>query len=613
MATPKAIQLRDEAEARRLAAYLRGYVDEAEQERATFLAVVKDNRKLLLPRQPRANPPFEGACDLALLTAKYQINALRARLYRAILSPAPVFDIDCADEGVAQRLERFLEEVNDKQAHLRTAGARLLDGALTDGVGIAYVSWQTIQREQAGWAQDGMGAWRKARSDRTVYDGPQVEAIPIEKAWTYPPTSADFQKSSGVYVLTTQTGDDLLQASRNGDYDQEAVERMKTVSPDREARRTVSDDAREVSDGETTAIPFHANGYTITECYWRYAPDENKPAEDWLFTLHAPSYTLLRAIPNPWGHGRRPLVAVRVWPDRFGVAGDSALDLVGDIQRFTTVLIRMSVDAIALGISPPLMYDKAIGEDAARELAKRRGPGGMMPVEGHLLTEPKYKPLLDSPYRPDVAMPMLEMLRQYTERATGISDMSLGRVSSKQTTLGEVQEVLGEGDENEAMLVAEAAPSFVEIAETEMALFNEFADHTETQRLYAEANELPYNEQTTPLVFAAMVADLNTPYTILAAGSSEAGNRAMQVQKAQKMLELVATDPLSTPEQRFAAKASLVSALGTKAPERFIGTKDEYVQRALAMDQVQAALAQAQEQMEMQGKPGQPEGTLVGQ
>lgn len=597
MARPKPIQLADANEVAHVSGMLRSALQQAEAERKPYIERVEKNRELLKANQPLANPPWPGACELHIPMAKYYRNALHARLCRALLRTVPLWNVEpfpSTTKEASDLVELFLDFQARYVMRVIPRLKAVFQMALDDGVAGAYIITRTDVRRRNLWREVGTEApylpreqrrWERVSEEHVAYEGPWLEPVAVENFGVWPVQALSVESATGLYLLLAQSGDELLMRARTGDYDEEQVESLRAAPSDADALRRADLTLRGI--GTTTGIgeSFHGRVFQIADCYWRYAREEGEPASDWLFTIETKTGTLLRAIPDPWSHGLRPLVVFRAWPDRMGITGDSVADLVGDMQRAATAILRQLIDATAMGILPECKISESIPQRTREEIRKRRGPGGLIPVPDAFL-ERGIAPIRQSAFHPISGMPLLEMIRQVSERAVSLSDIALGKAAPRTITATEVEELLQEGAEPLAELVDEFSWSMSCVGDLIRWLDYEMAPLPTTQRIWRQAT----GDARPGLVG---IEELGGEYSILAAGTAEGTNRALQAQRAEKVLALVTTDPASTPEQVYAARLAVLQSWGVRNPERFIGTEAEFGQRMRGMAQAAVIARQA--------------------
>jgi hypothetical protein len=588
----KAIHLPPER-AGRLAAILCDDIAQAEIDRAEYIRQVKENRTLLKPHQELEHPPFAGACDLHVPFLRYARNALLARIRRALLGVSPIYFVEGQGKHAryAGQVEAFLQRQVTKQMGLPQQMRRVLQASLDDGVGVAYVTWRTEKRralqyqraherlfdEETGELLAEPGQIGKTRPWVTRYDGPQIEYIPIEHFGTFPAANADLERSTGVYLRTPMSGDELLVGVQAGDYDREAVEALRRWAGDAEILEHSDEQNREIAVSASSFgvdPSFTAAQFQITECYWKVEggrmKDEPAPAEDWLITLHEPSQTVLRAVPalDVWGHGLRPVVPIRLLPDKFGILGDSLADLAGEPQQFITTLMRQLVNGARKRSDPELfIMANAMSKDEFDDFKAHRGPGTYHPIRNiNQVQEALYPLQLEG--NPMELLPVIERIANWAQTATGVSNLTMGMVAPHAITAREVERMLEEGQEGIMDMVDTASEGVSQVGQLIKALDYVFSGRESIQQLWKEAN--PRSE-------VDVLTALGGTYDISAAGSTASSNKAIRKQQAMEKFMLFKDDPFvqANPKRMWQLRRDVLNAMGERNVEATIGSEHE--------------------------------------
>jgi hypothetical protein len=596
---PKPIQLTSE-QAREVSDALSRAIEVGESQRGTYLSKLRENRKLLNTDQPRPNPPWTGACGLSLPMVKWHRNVLLANYVGTLTSVSPIYNVE--GKPAADQVENFMEDLITKEQALAFHDTleTILASAIDDGTCVARVTRRKDVRQRTHWVKgnngvDGEPAWVRKRGQVTAYDGPAITVIPVENVGTWPPRCASIQRSVGVYVLSGQTGDEMRRLADGGEYDEEAVKSLESAPADEKAQENVSEDERGLTIADTGE--FGSRPFQVADCEWRVSVG-GKPVEDWLVTMHRASKTILRAIPTPWASGERHLVLFRPWQDKFGILGDSIVDLAGQPQQFIVTLLRMLVDGTALQMFPEMAVAKsALGTAGLREMKKRRGPMGVVPIEDGWFD--KIKPFVQATGSLQMAIPVIELLMNLLERGTGISPSRQAVPTPRAITATEIEEMLQEGDKLQRLTSQRVARSTSEVGRLMLWICYEFLGAETVQKHWRSV----LGQQAGEGILGAQ--EIGGDYTVMAAGSSESSNRALQQKRAQQVLDMVVENPASTPQQIYKARLRYLNALGERNPEQYIGTEEEFVQNFMRTAQAMAG-QQAQQGMVVGGGQAVP-------
>lgn len=590
-----------DSEASDLAGRLYNALEEAESDRAGYLASIKTVRELLRADQPRENPPWEGACDLHLPLLRSFRNAFLARANRALLTPSPIHYVE--GRGQMEReaegdVEQFVFEQCRRVLHLPRTYRPMLHSTFDDGTGVAYVTWETRTtrrlryREDTTYLVDEMGepvadeqgvpipldAPRRQAiyQEETVYDGPRVRVLPIDQAGVYPAAERDVQTAPGAYVRLSMTGTELWAGVTQGLYDRAAVLSVLEQQSAGEVAFAQTDEQEgkgvTLTDASMSSGEPMSRRYDVVEWYWSYAKPGQRVAMDWLITMHQDSRTILRATPNPWGHGRRPIVISHVLPPKFGIVGESLGDLAGSTQRFVATLLRLVVDASVLQIDPEIAVGSGITPAEVEKWQESRGPGKIRKFNADDLSK-VIQPFSNS-VDPRAVMPMVQELISFAERSTGYNNAFAGQPASRAITATELERMLEEGSELIMDMIDCGSHAVTDVGELILALDYEFSGNASVQQCWDAAN--PH------LAGADITTILGGEYDVTAAGTSATANKAIQAKNAQEQFLALKDDPFvladPTGKRSYALRRRLLVngyRMRRAEAEALIGTEQE--------------------------------------
>jgi hypothetical protein len=617
---PTPIQLNDD-EARGLADVLVDALTQAEADRAEYIRQLDDNRALFKNAQERSDAPFAGACNLHVPLLRYTSNALAAREVRSLLGTSPyIFVEGRSPRGVALagEVEHFLFEQFRRQLHYRDSWRPVIQEANDDGCSVTYYRWKTRQEKklhyvaaretvtdpETGEVLERAGQVAQKRLPVITYDGPEITRLPVDYVGTYPAAMGDMQESQGVYVRMTETGNELLAKVISGDYARRGAERLREWTAKGNTGQMRRSDEENAGIGVTDASvnvdrSFHNTPFEITEWYWRYPRAKSEPAEDWLITLHADSRTVLRAIPNPWGHGKRPIVVSRILPAKYGIIGTSIADISGNIQQFTTLLLRLMVDGMTWRTNPAWAFGAGVTPDEFKKLLENLAPGYKFRTNSEDLNK-AIQQFGDIGVDPNMVIPLIQLLNSYHEKAL-LSDTMVGGQTRGNTTATEIERMLSEGQELVLDMIDTLAESMRQAAEFILELDYQFATHESIEELWRVANP---QSQAPPFLALAETYDLE------AAGMRQTSNAALKRQRAVELYSALKDDPFVNADpsgrRQYALRKLLVTdAFGQRSPQTLIGREEDAaavptVQRAAEIAaqaaQVMANLGGANEQ-----------------
>lgn len=577
---------------------------------------ITSNRKLLSPLQRRANKPWTGASDMHVPVIKYSRNRLLAEIISSTFLTHPIFNVEgvtVADEEFAKSVEEFLDRLFTDVMSLEEAMDPIIQDALDDGVGIVYNAWKRDIKRLPRWVPTPVmaevigesgtvetvetGATEFVQTDepRVVYDGPDVQRIPIERFGIYPPTAKDIQSALGCWAKLTYSGSELLQGVENGEFDAAMVEQLKSWQGDQEALEDAEATRREIGDGSVSTVDFRNRHYQIYLCYWRLPTERGRPSIEWVVWEHMPTMTIIRSEPNPYWHQMRPFLALRPFPDKSGIHGDSLPDLIGDMQQTMTAIVRQVIDQATIDIHPPVIVNEnLVPPDTIDKL--KFAPGQVWRV--HQMDA------IHIPYRPSqvsVGLEVNEMVRQVVARCVGIDDNTLGMMAQPSATATQTQAVQSNAGALFSLVVNRIRRGLNLLAKQTISNCYQYVGNEGVLGLWYK---LVGQGEPNPFDVAQQAIDaFGAQYHFSAAGSTEVSNKELKKALAREVYERLVINPIMTanPLRIFALTRWYLTEMGVRIPEELIG-KEQEIKDALAEQakaQVDAMSAEEREQAKL--------------
>lgn len=567
---------------------------------------IKQYRAMLAPLQPRTSPPWPNASELLIPYVKQAKFALLSHFVPALLGVDPLWRVEANNrqsKPFADDIERFLQAQVIRKIKARKVLERAFDAALRDGTAIIEVGWSTRREKRQRWQQSRVvlldeygnaleqaGEINAQEIEQVTYDAPWLELVTIEHFGTFPRANADINDSPGVYHRVMMSGQQLLQLVQLGEIDAEAIERLRALPGDDPLPRA-DDELRGIAGkNNNSELNFRAQSYELTIVHYRYssAVQSNETATDWTFILHEQSNLLLQAKPSPWWHGKRPYVALSPYLDIEGFYGDSlAAAGAGDVQIAKTTLLRLAVDAMAIGIAPEILVAQSLGAHIG-DIKSRRGPGGVLTMPDSFFENPgaKMQPFGNQGYSPNAAIALLDYIDREGQEATGVSDSLKGVQSGSGITATEAAQINDSAQKSIAFLSERLADAMKSIGELLLALNYQYQGNEGPSMLWEEINgastipgaidPLTGQQQETPLT---MFAAFNGSYEISTNGVRDTSNRAIKMQRSEKLLSMLMNFPqvAQNPSRLYSLLFEFVTDSGYRDPERILGSEKEWL------------------------------------
>jgi hypothetical protein len=418
--------------------------------------------------QGRTDPqdrPFPGAADLTSYFITEKVDALRARLMKAIFGVKPF----CFVEGWGPDAQKApaVEEFHDWQARrsgLKAALANTIHGALIEDGYILEVSERVetrriveeldvalqlndaqapvfidgepqIQSDDAGEPIPAQPAQAAATIKRdyvkTKRLGPQYDAISLKDFVFLPGHAKSQQQVWGYAYRVFLRIPEMQERAKDGIYDADAVTRIG-----------------ESRDRDSAALPptvdtvAYQEGPTVENELFQVSLKRDLDGdgrEEWyILTVHLPTRTLLRCKLDRLAIkvGRARCVPFMLFPRRNSVYGYSyAADKIMTLAEEHTALRNMKADRGNLATNAPISRLRTAHWDPN---AQPIGVGRVIDVNEHS----EIKPFL-IPDVPQSAVEQTMELIQAVERVSGLADSAVGVLSQETRTLGEQRLVAG--------------------------------------------------------------------------------------------------------------------------------------------------------------------------
>lgn len=241
------------------------------------------------------------------------------------------------------------------------------------------------------------------------------------RVWAIPPEeiihnreARDVDEAIMVGHRTEKTTSELLAMGVSQDVIDEhgGVDTGLFESEEKLARDRVnnSDVTRDVDSGESN------DKHTYCELYVKVDFDGDNESELRRICTIGPTYHIIPGTNEP--AKRRPFSTFCPVPEAHTMSGQSWADLLMDLQKFESNVIRANADSLSLSLFPRMGYVEG-----------KVNPGDLMNTEvgGPIrMTEPGMLQVVEHPYVGKESFPLLEFMRDIEERRTSQSDAASG-------------------------------------------------------------------------------------------------------------------------------------------------------------------------------------------
>lgn len=446
--------------------------------------------------------------------------------------------------------------------------------------------------------EQGRARVRLEWKEKIVHDGVHLEVVPYEDLVYLPHTARNIEQVWGIGQRVLLRGTDLDARARDGVYDREAVDRvlLRHSDPTAEDREDALDLAGLEADlpgGAPDHDALHRT-YELYELSWRDSLDGDRREKQHLLTVHLPSRTLLRVQYSPHWHTESEYTLYAYNPSPGELHGESVAERCQVLQDAATAALNQFLDMADLVVAQSTML--VLDERANLRPDKFEWrPGKPMFVEN-------IAGVMHLPLSPAVGAAMQQLsnaiglFREWVELLTASSNPALGRETSGQKTLGEVQAVLGQ-----AMTIFEDYASSVALCDARVL------DQVRwLYRQYAQNHEVTYRRAARPQpLFETIPAEiLEADVDLVPAGMNAFPDASARLQRDLLVMQTVQTHPATAQdmETQLDVLDQLLQDVKWPGRETLI---DRARQRA-------EALAMLQDQLAMQGMAMQDEALAQG-
>lgn len=420
--------------------------------------------------------PFKGAARLRAPFTNTAVSRHASQLNQQIVQTEPPFAAVAREEEALDKVRliesivtSYLEDADWKgtarEAHLELP---------TTGACLVGVFWEEVWRQridhytnfrpertralaesgvpyheavQAGAEMNGKGEI-KARFqfvEECIKDGLELRCVPYRDMITLPPRARRTEDLWGMGERLTLRGADLLEGAKRGRYLQSQVDKLLEGQGGAVPERFQSEDLNAALDGGSGLLGSDEDRrYHEFDCVELWVLDDfDDTGEKWhVITAEAESGLVLRAQYSPFDDGHCPYVYFHYLRRPGQLQGASIPERVAIFQDAGDALISLLVDLVEgyAAFRSSFAYDASAGFDVEEFMAAPFQPIFVQNIHG----------IHDLPIIQNLGgaiaevMNALELLKEWSETVAAVSNPGLGRETSGDKTLGEVQLVLGQ-------------------------------------------------------------------------------------------------------------------------------------------------------------------------
>lgn len=389
--------------------------------------------------------PFEGASNRTFPLAAMTVDPILARFLRTIHAQPNLWTLEPLNEkwqDLAKPLQDFLTWQDVNLIHMWDTNYRVLDEMLKLGTGVYKVGWRFEQHNITGYNKD-----LKVQQMTRQINQPVVDWVPLShflvppEAWNLDPEDqygAQFVAERQRWRPDQLAAISQAQNPALPNFDKDAAEYV--IRFEEPALTEYQQEVAKLDILPQTSSLRWKRPIEVYEMHCRYDVDGNGYEEDIIVHFHWRSRTILRAIYNPFAHGKRPYHVVR-YRRGDGFYGIGICEQAKMWQDSVSDVLNFNIDKILLSNAPML----GIKEGANVLPNEQIFPGKIWP-----LINPKEDivPLFLTGGDVVQIPQLLAFLQETAKQRTGVTDLQFGSIGQlpSRTPATTVQALLQEGN-----------------------------------------------------------------------------------------------------------------------------------------------------------------------
>lgn len=487
--------------------------------------------------------PWPGASDLELPLTGMHADPVYSDLLQSIHGLEDIWHVRARSperEDAAVPLIKLLTRLNQDFIHLREVDVRAYLDLVVLGTDIYKVHWRHEPRK----VRDYDPLDRSQIVERVITRSqPKVETIPLQHFWL--PANAwsiDADAPVGAarwvahqFFLTEgelRAKGQPLGRVVEPEYDPMAVEHLTNWITDRRLEEDESVD-RTIQE-QDDYVPWRDEKIEVFEAWARFDVDGDGLEEDIVVTFHEPSLTILRALHNPFLHGKRPFVSGRLLPN-FGFYGIGMAEADEWAQSAASMLLNGLINNVQ--IANTRMFSVPLGADTDPNEVIHPGkvwfvaPGEQV---GSVQLGDVYQSLPQT----------IEFLIQMSELRTGVTELRQGDISQlpSRTPATTIIETLRLGSKRFDMILSTLRESTLsKIGILLLQTFAQYLREDETKWMGWLTDALGEEDAfaVRDAFFAASPAEFEDLFTISVSASAAIANKEADKQQALGLIQLL--------------------------------------------------------------------------
>jgi len=484
----------------------------------------------------------------------------------------------------AQNMQALFDWQWEQVARLKDGGMylemlRFVKDALIVGTAFAKIPWVSQTRQIKGYNKDGEVETKNKR----FFDGPSFEFCDPYDIF-FDPESTGVQQAQWIIHRTRRTLTELQEinaAKGNEIYKNLSVledmagDILASSENDFKYRRKTA-----LGNGQQVVYDKTTNKYELLECWGMFPkldkngkPTKDQELEPRVVTV-AGRNVVIRDVPYPYWHGKKPFIAFTPFPRNFEMYGIALTHHIERIQFYTNEFVSQKFDNQVIELNAMIVVDPAANVEDW-QLAWR--PGGVIRAHPEYI---KPLPLGDVTGNIDGS---LNYLSEQVQLTTGLSDYYSSGANA-QTAQNKTAAGANMIEEQMSTRVMEAVTVLEEQVIKELGyqwhgLDGQFIKLPQVIRVVGDNGKHEF-----PLV---MPEDIRNDYDVqVETGSTQAPNQALMRAQFTQMIGMIQANPaMSAITDWQAVEQEMFNKFGIKNADKFMtGTKGSTQQGILGQN-----------------------------
>jgi hypothetical protein len=504
---------------------------------------------------PEKNTPWVGASNLHIPITQIVVDTITSIIANSILGNSPIVtvrpypELGVDVEEAARKLEFFLNYATREEIRgFRQVFTQWVRQAVLYGTAILKVVWSAETRNIK--VRDFLEGGKKLITVKT-YDAPRLCVVDLEN-FIIPSFARDIQDAPFVAERIFVPLQVLKQREKEGFYS--GIDELVTMM------YQPSEVERQGADELGVRYPQLIEGVDIYDYWGGYDLDGDGYEEEYHIVMAADQPKILRIEEPPYYHGKRPYVRYNFLREPNQFYGIGVGQMIQHLQEEINAIHNQRMDNVNLIINKVFKYrPNEYFEDPDDIIF---APGSKIPVN----EMDDIMPLVTGDV-PVSSYNEEQIVRDYIERLTGVTDFSLGRIPSTArrtpATLGVA--VIAEGNKKLQERLILLQESLEEVLDMVQWLYYQFIPQ-----------EKVFKAPGASVLMTITPEDLRHQYRFDITGADVTTSKEIRFQQSLQMYALLSNNPIVASNPKALAYLTKQLLLSSNLPniEEVLNDKD---------------------------------------